>query len=178
MGNVERIMAVVSRQTFVYTFVADYLVWMSLFLVLWMSFCPFLSLRRGPARALNWFSRKIRLTQRFKFTSVLMVLAFIAAATEYLSMSSKQNNYKECKAKGMAQDNCNALLGQKWRAERNFWLMSFNFFAWFIVDILSKQTQQEEYYQEFLALKNSEFPDQFDAFVDGRAQAKTREHTD
>merc|ERR1711939_506474 len=145
----------ISRQTFVYTFVSNYLVFVGLFLVMWMAFCPFLSLRRAPARALNWFSRTIRLTERFRFTGVLMCLALIAAGTEYLSMQSKQNSYLDCKAKGTSTDNCQSYLAQKWRGERNFWLMAFNFFSWFIVDILSKQAKTEEDFHGFLAEQNA-----------------------
>ena len=49
-------MAASSHHTIVYGFIANYLVWVAMALVVWMSFFPFLKFRRAPAQALNWLS--------------------------------------------------------------------------------------------------------------------------
>merc|ERR1711907_503236 len=155
MGVSTNDMVYVSSPTFIYTFVANYLVFVGLALVLWMAFCPILSLRRKPAQALNWLSRKVRLTKRFKFTTIITIMCLFAVAGEYFNMAHKQQGYIACKTAGRAIDNCQSQLGAKWRGERNFWLMAFNLFAWFIVGILSNDAAKEEEYSEFLSGEGS-----------------------
>merc|ERR1711998_586472 len=141
---------VVSQQTIIYGFIANYLVWVAFALVMWMSFFPLLALRRMPARALNWFTRKIGLTESFRFTTILIMLAAVMLALEFSNQTNKNKSYYRCKQTGHSADNCTSLLGQKWRAERNFWLVGFNFLCWLMVDRLAERIKVEETYSAFL----------------------------
>merc|ERR1712232_376700 len=121
---------VASQQTFYYTLIGDYLVWVSLILVLWMCFCPFLVLRRAPSRILNWVSSKIGLTKDIRFTTLILLLGALAAVMEFMSMQGRNKAFLECKASGTSFNNCEQTRGLKWRAERNFWILLFNALCW------------------------------------------------
>merc|ERR1712028_253398 len=144
---------VASTQTFYYTLVGEYLVWFSLFLVLWMCFCPFLRLKRMPASALNWISNKIGLTEKIRFTTFLLLITGAAALTEFMFMQSRNKAFVECKAHGATFNNCETQRGLKWRAERNFWILLFNALCWLLVDRLSREIKKEETYSAFLDSK-------------------------
>merc|ERR1712046_501198 len=93
-GRMERSMPsehspVSANQTVTYTFIANYLVWFALSLVLWMSFIPFLRIRRLPSRVLNWMSAKVGLTRDFRLTTILMGLALLMVALEYMNMRGR-----------------------------------------------------------------------------------------
>merc|ERR1712072_1042608 len=112
------------------------------FMSLFMAWCPILWLRRKPAAFLNWISYKLHLTKRFRFTTVILFAASLAMAAEFYGMQSKQKVYLNCKTRGISLTACHEEAGHKWRAERNFWLMAFHFFAWLCVDILSRQVKE------------------------------------
>merc|ERR1711865_225037 len=145
-----------SHHTITYGFIANYLVWVAMILVVWMAFCPLLSLRRGPARVLNWMSRKVGLTSTFKLTTVMLIVGFIMLAMEYISTRPKTSEYYKCKEQGTSITSCDHQLGQKWRAERNLWLVGFNLLCWVMVDRLAERIKMEEDYSSFLAEKKLE----------------------
>ena len=51
---------------------------------------------------------------------------------------------------GHSFTNCGQEQGLKWRAERNFWIMGFNFLCWLMVDRLAERIKVEEMYSTFL----------------------------
>merc|ERR1712216_107572 len=139
-----------SQQTLIMGFVGNYLVWFSFGLMMWMSFFPIVGLRRMPARGLNWITRKLRMTENFRFTTVLVLLSTISFAVEYINQTGANKNYRECKLGGHSPDNCRDLMAKKLRAERNFWCVGFNFLCCLMVDRLSERLKVEENYNSFL----------------------------
>jgi len=90
--------------------------------------------------------RKVGLTETFRLTSVLLIIAILMLALEYRNMEARQRTYYECKASGVNINGCDHQIGQKWRGERNFWMVGFNLLCWLMVDRLSERIKMEEAY--------------------------------
>ena len=67
----------------------------------------------------------LNVTETYRITWVLMVISGIMCAFEYVSMNQKKNAFIQCKEMGRSVNNCHEQLGQKWRAERNNWMVCF-----------------------------------------------------
>merc|ERR1711907_458827 len=140
------ISAATSRQTFLYTLVARYTVFIAAGLVLWMA-CPFMPvfLRRKPVQLINWMSEKAHITSvGLNFTTILALLSFLLVFLEYFNVSARQSSYILCKQRG-SLTNCMEEKAEKWRAERNFWLMAFHFFAWLCVYMMAGQGKEADF---------------------------------
>lgn len=90
--------------------------------------------------------RKIGLTQDFRFTTILLIFATLLMAIEFRSMLARQNDHFSCKETGVSLNACDHTLGQKWRGERNFYMVTLHFLCWLMVDRLSHNAKQEEAY--------------------------------
>jgi len=132
-------------QTFYYPVVSNYLTPGAFFLVLWMALIPIPSIRLIPANVLNAAAKKVGLPKNLKFSTFVVVLSALMFVMEFLDMNAKEKAYLQCKSQAVqSMDNCAHYRAQKWRSERNFYMVALHLFLEGLVHLLAVKAENDQ----------------------------------